>query len=152
LEDCFDGLRDAVGSFQDATKESADGSYRMRAALETADRIGTSGTAPWFPIAFGIETPEGVVCFNDESELQTGYSLSHHNCDDSLVLMDGDRRYEISNPDTANDYVIPDLWHRPSTLTIYENDQIVGEPVRLDTVSCNASNFGDGLCRSGGPC
>lgn len=152
LEECFDGLRDAVGGFQDATKESADSSYRMRLALETGDRGGTSGTVPWLPLAFGIETPDGVVCWSDESELEAGYTVSHHNCDDTLVLTDGDRRYEISTPDSASDYVNPEIWRRPSTLTLYENDQIVGEPIRLDTVSCNATSSGDGLCRSGGPC
>lgn len=152
LDDCFDGLHEAVGSFQDATKESSDGEYRLRLALETGDNFGTSGSYPWQPMRLAIQTPEGVICVDDSALLKQGYTTTHHNCDDTLVVMVGTARYEIQNPDSASDYVDPEAWRRPSTLTIYESDVAVGDPIRLDTVSCNDTSFEDGLCRSGGPC
>ncbi len=152
LDDCFVGLPEPVGTFQDATKESADGEYRMRLALETGDRFGTSGTSPWGPMRLAIETPAGVVCLDDAEVLAQGHTVTHHNCDDTLIVTVGTTRYEIANPDTASDTVDPEAWRRPSTLTIYESDLAVGDPIRLDTVSCNATTFDDGICRSGGPC
>lgn len=152
LDACFSNLRETEGSFQDATKASADGEYTVRLALETGDGFGTSGTKTWYAFRLGIETPEGTVCVTDEVALKEGYTLSHHNCGDVLEVTVGDVRYVIENPDSAADYIDPQTWRRPGELTLFENDVQVGEPIRLDTVSCNASSDGDGLCRSGGPC
>jgi hypothetical protein len=152
LEACFANLRETVGSFQDATKASPDGDYTVRLALETGDGFGTSGTKAWYAFRLGIETPEGTICVTDEVALKEGYTGSHHNCGDVLEVTVDDVRYVIENPDSAADYVDPETWRRPGELTIYENDVQVGEPIRLDTVSCNDTSEGDDLCRSGGPC
>jgi hypothetical protein len=144
LEGCFQGLRDGVGTYQDATQVSQDGEYRFRFALETADRFGTSGTVPWLPYRFAIETPEGSVCVTDEAALATAYTGSHHNCEDTFSWTDGALRYEIDHPDTATD--------RPASLTIYEGQTVVAGPIRLDLETCHFSNGPNDECRSGGPC
>ncbi|MCG5051462.1 MAG: hypothetical protein KA712_00730 [Myxococcales bacterium] len=121
--------------------------YRMRLALETAGRFGTSGTRPWSVYRVALQTPDGNVCITDESALGTAYQGSRHNCSDKLTLTVGSKRYVIDNPDTAVDVVDPTTWGRPATLTIFVNNQSVGGPVRLDTVACHG-----GICGSGGPC
>jgi len=151
LDDCFEGLRELTGNYQIAEKASADLSYRMRIALETADRFGTSGTFPYLPIRLGLLTPDGTVCLTDEAALEAAYTGSHHNCADELAFMDGDRDYLISSPDSTIDPTAPTTYMRPSQLTITEG----GDPVvsiRLDTVECLATDFPDDACHSGGPC
>jgi hypothetical protein len=144
LEECFQGLRDGVGTYRDATQVSQDGEYRFRFALETADRFGTSGTVPWLPYRFAIETPEGSVCVTDETALAAAYTGSHHNCEDTFSWTDGALRYEIDHPDTAAD--------RPASLTIYEGQNTVAGPIRLDLDTCHFSNGPNDECRTGGPC
>ena len=126
--------------------------YRMRLALETAGRFGTSGTRPWSAFRVALQTPEGNVCLTDETALAMAYQGSRHNCSDKLTLTVGNKRYVIDNPDTAIDVNDPTSWVRPATLTIFVNNQIVGTPVRLDTVACHASSNTPVQCRSGGPC
>jgi len=152
LDDCFEGLREPVGNYQDAQKDSADMSYRMRLVLETADRFGTSGTMPWLPIRLALQTPERTFCISDEVLLADAYTTSHHNCDDVLTFTDGDLEYTITTPDTAIDQAAPSTWIRPSDLTIKQGDTTIAGPIRLDTVACYATDFPDGYCRSGGPC
>jgi hypothetical protein len=144
LEECFQDLRDGVGTYQDATKVSMDGAYRFRMALETADRFGTSGTVPWLPYRFAIATPNGSVCVTDETALAAAYTGSHHNCEDTFSWTDGGVRYEIEHPDTAVD--------RPSSLNIYEGQNLIAGPIRLDLETCHFSNGPNDECRSGGPC
>lgn len=144
LEECFQGLRAGVGTYQDATQVSQDGEYRFRFALETADRFGTSGTVPWLPYRFAIETPGGSVCVTDETALANAYTGSHHNCDDTFSWTQGVLRYAIEHPDTAVD--------RPASLTIYEGQDVVAGPIRLDLETCHFSNDLNDECRSGGPC
>jgi hypothetical protein len=152
VDECFEGLRDGEGSFQDATKESVDGLYCMRLALETADRSGTSGTSPWSAFRFALETPDGNICITDEGVLADALMVTHHNCADVLTISSGDRRYVIDNPDSAVDYGDPNSWRRPATLTLFEGDTMIGEPIRLDTVSCNDTSDAEQRCISGGPC
>jgi hypothetical protein len=142
LEVCFEGLRDGVGRYQDATKVSMDGNYRFRFALETADRFGTSGSVPWLPYRFAIDTPEGSACVTDETALAAAYAGSYHNCEDAFSWTEGELRYEIEHPDTAVD--------RPSSLTIYDGQNVVAGPIRLDVETCHFSSLGE--CGSGGPC
>lgn len=142
LEECFNGLRGGTGTYQDATKNSADGLYSFRLALETADRFGTSGTRPWGAYRFGLVTPDGSVCVTEEAPLVDAYQVSHHNCEDVFTWTQGDLRYEVEHPDTAVD--------RPSSLTIYEGQTVVAGPIRLDLAECHFSSLGE--CSSGGPC
>jgi hypothetical protein len=151
LDDCFEGLRDPVGAFQDAEKASLDTTYRMRVALETGDRLGTSGTYAWLPIRLGLQTPDGIVCITDEELLAAAYTGSHHNCGDVLSFSDGGRDYTITSPDTTVDYVDPTIWVRPSMLTISEGAETLVGPLRLDTTVCITPNVNDN-CSSGGPC
>jgi hypothetical protein len=150
IDDCFKGLRAGVGWFQDATKASIDKRYRMRLALDTGDRVGTSGTFGWAAYRLALETPDSVVCVQ-EAALANAYQVTHHNCMDVLTVVVGDRKYVIQNPDSAIDYVDPNAWRRPATLTIFVGAQPIGPAVRLDTTSCNLAGL-DGKCRSGGPC
>lgn len=144
LDECFDGLRDGTGRYQVATKVDMAGDYRFRLALETADRFGTSGTVPWLPYRFAIETPTASVCVMDETELAAAYTGSHHNCEDAFSWTDGALRYEIEHADTAVD--------RPSSLIIYEGQAVVAGPIRLDLETCHSSNGPNDECGSGGPC
>lgn len=152
LDACFTALRAGEGSYQVATKASADMKYRMRLALETADRFGTSGTRAWGAYRVALQTPEGNVCVSDENALASAYQGSRHNCSDKLTVTMGNKRYVIDNPDSAIDIVDPSTWVRPATLTIFVNNQMVGAPIRLDTVACHASSGTPVQCRSGGPC
>jgi len=152
LDACFAGLRAGEGLYQVATKASADKSYRMRLALETADRLGTSGTKPWRAFRFGLETPTGNVCITDEQALLDAYQVSHHNCSDVMTVAVKSVRYVIEQPDTTVDYENLSLWTRPGTLKVFVDDQMVGNPIRLETVSCDRTPDPEGRCHSGGPC
>jgi len=144
LEDCFAGLREGQGRYQDATKESMDGMYRFRMALETADRFGTSGSVPWLPYRFAIETPMGSVCVTDEEALAAAYLGSLHNCEDVFIWEEGQLSYRINHPDTAVD--------RPSMLSIYQAETQLAGPIRLDLAQCHVSTGPGDECGSGGPC
>jgi hypothetical protein len=142
LDACFTGLRAAVGDFQIGTKTSQDGRYRIRLALETADRIGTSGSKPWAAFRFGIETPDGNLCVTDSAALAAAYKGSLHNCLDSFELTAGGRRFVISHPDT-------DPTRPVSILTIFMGATMVAGPITLTSGACTARAAN---CRSGGPC
>jgi len=150
LDQCFMGLRMLVGGSQVATRTSADGKYRMRLALETADRGGTSGSNGWEAVRFGLETPEGSVCV-DEAGLSGAYKGSHHNCNDVLTVTAGGRRFVIQNPDSAIDYVDQTMWRRLAKLTIFSGATMTAGPIDMPTTRCDQAS-GDGKCRSGGPC
>jgi hypothetical protein len=140
LDACFTGLRAAEGFFQIATKASADGRYRVRLALETANRVGTSGTSGWGAFRFGIETPAGNVCVTDAAALATAYKGSLHNCKDTFDLTAAGRRFLITAPDT-------DATHPISRLTIFMGATMLDGPIELINGTCT-SNFP--TCRSGG--
>jgi hypothetical protein len=152
LEECFAGLRPLVGASQIATRASADGKYRMRLALETADRSGTSGSVGYLPVRLGLETPEGRHCLTDESILKSTYKGSHHNCNDVLTVEAAGRRYVIQNPDSAIEYTDQTKWRRLARLTVFSGATMTAGPIEMPTVSCDRSSFADGKCRSGGPC
>jgi hypothetical protein len=147
VDDCFVGLRALKGGTQDATRASADGKYRMRLALETADRGGTSGSYAWAAIRFALETPDGNVCVTDEAALASAYVGSHHNCMDVLTVTSDGRTYVVRNPDSAADYADKTKWRRDATLTISTGGAMTAGPVTLSTTKCNS-----GGCTSGGPC
>jgi hypothetical protein len=150
LDQCFAGLRPLQGSAQIATRASADGKYRMRLALETADRGGTSGSYGWAAIRVGITGPEGNVCI-DEADLAKAYVGSHHNCADVLTVTADGRRYVVSNPDTTVSYADKTKWDRLAHLTVFSGATMTAGPIELPTVACDKGGS-DGLCRSGGPC
>jgi hypothetical protein len=152
LDACFAGLRAGQGAYQVATKASADKSYRMRLALETADRLGTSGTKAWRAFRFGLETPTGNVCITDEQALLDAYQVTHHNCADVMTVAVKSVRYVIEQPDTMVDYENPTIWTRPGTLKVFVDDQMVGNSIHLETVSCDRTADAEGRCYSGGPC
>jgi hypothetical protein len=152
LDECFAGLPAGEGGWQDATKASSDGAYRMRLALETGQRGGTSGSYAWEPLRFALTAPGASICITDRVMLAEAYMSSHHNCADVLTVTSGGRRYVISNPDSAIDYADPTKYRRPATLTVFEGNTMVVGPILLSTVACNRSSTPDGRCRSGGPC
>jgi len=153
VDDCFVGLRMLRGGFQDATRVSPDGKYRMRLALETADRGGTSGSYAWQAIRFALETPDGNVCITDEAALANAYAATHHNCMDVLTVSSGGRTYRIDHPDSAADYANPMVWRRDATLTVLMGATTIAGPMTLQSTKCNAANrTGPGACTSGGPC
>lgn len=142
LDACFTGLRAAVGDYQIANKASADGRYKIRLAIETDGRFGTSGTKPWGAFRVGIETPDGNVCVQDEPALAQAYKGSRHNCTDTFELTVAGRRYLITFPDT-------DATHPASVLTVFMGATMVAGPITLVNGACMARS---GICRSGGPC
>jgi hypothetical protein len=151
VDECFAGLRKLQGGFQDATSASSDGKYKMRLALETGDRGGTSGSYAWAAVRFALETPDGNVCVTDEAALSKAYAATHHNCMDVLTVTSGSRTYRIDNPDAAADYANPMAWRRSGTLRITTGAQPVG-PIMLQTQKCNAAQAAGPACMSGGPC
>jgi hypothetical protein len=88
----------------------------------------------------------------DEVLLADAYTVTHHNCDDVLVITQGDLEYTITMPDSTIDYVDPTTWMRPSMLTISEGGNTIAGPIRLDTIECYSPDDLEGACRSGGPC
>jgi hypothetical protein len=147
VDECFVGLRALEGSSQDATRASADGKYKMRLALETADRGGTSGSYAWAAVRFALQTPDGNVCITDEAALGKTYMGSHHNCMDVLTVNSGGHTYAIQNPDSASDYVDKTKWRRNGSLTISMGGTMTAGPITLLTTRCNSAT-----CASGGPC
>jgi hypothetical protein len=152
VDECFAGLPRGEGSWQDATKASADGAYRMRLAIETGQRGGTSGSYAWGVYRFALTTPTASVCITDRAMLAQAYMGSHHNCMDVLTVTAGGRRYVINGPDTAISFVDQTRFRRPATLTVFEGATMVAGPITMATVACNSTGAPDGKCRSGGPC
>lgn len=140
LESCFVGLPAQEGAQMIATKSTADGSVRMRIALDTEDRMGTSGTLGWGLIRLAIEVDGVVTCITDRSAL--AYTTSHHNCSDKATGKSGTTTYALTAPD------------RPTvTLTIDRNGTTAGPYTLTDTTCTMMWSPGVPItCRSGGPC
>jgi hypothetical protein len=147
LDACFAGLRAGRGSFQLATKASADGKVRMRIALETGDRFGTSGSYAWEPIRLGLEVDGTNVCVTSEAELAAAYTGTRHNCGDALDITVDGRRYLIRNPDTRTGAVGRDM----TSVSVFMGTATVLGPTMLTTSSCTTKITGMS-CLSGGPC
>jgi hypothetical protein len=140
LDDCFQGLPAPVGLQMVATKATADGRVRIRIALDTEDRMGTSGSYGWGMIRLGVEVDGAVTCIQDRASLK--YTGSHHNCSDKATATSGSTTYSFAAPD------------RPSaTLTIESNGTSTG-PYSLSDTACTMRNSTGTVlqCRSGGPC
>jgi hypothetical protein len=120
---------------------------RYRVALETADRLGTSGSKGWLAYRLGIETPTARVCITSEATLATAYTGSHHNCEDRLVVTADGKRYEIDHPDTESRNGLG----RASTMSVFTGTTRVLGPTSLTNVTCTA-NTPSKTCTSGGPC
>ena len=140
-------MRAHRGSFQLATKISSDAKVGMRIALETGGRLGTSGTVPWLPIRFGLQTEADQICVTDEVVLAAGYRRARHNCNDVLELTVGDRRYQIQAPDTR----VPPPPRTVATLSVFAGSTRILGPLSLATATCR-SHLPAAPCNSGGPC
>lgn len=140
LESCFVGLRAQVGAQMIATKSTADGRVRMRIALDTEDRMGTSGSYGWDLIRLAVEVDSVVTCMTDRTMLD--YTGSHHNCSDKAIAQSGTATYTVAAPD------------RPTaTLTIESNGTARGPYTLTDTTCTMSMSPGVPItCRSGGPC
>jgi hypothetical protein len=136
LDDCFKGLPAPVGWQMVATKSTADGKVRVRIALDTEDRMGTSGTYGWGMIRLGVEVDGVVTCITNRANL--GYQGSHHNCSDTASATSGTTTYSFVAPDRS-----------PASLTINSNGTIMG-PYTLTDTEC--TYWGMPRCGSGGPC
>jgi hypothetical protein len=143
IETCFQGLRSLEGSSQISTRENSGEQVRLRLALETADRIGTSGTYPWAPVRLALEIDGGLICL-DEAALAGTYEGAHHNCGDVLSFDHDGSSYEIAPPDSRG--------VSGATLTVSSNGSVVRGPLALDGVECVAGGGVITECRSGGPC
>lgn len=140
LESCFVGLPAQVGVQMIATKSTADGRVRLRIALDTEDRGGTSGTLGWGLIRLAVEVDGDVACITDRSALR--YTGSHHNCSDTATGKAGTTTYSLAAPDRAT-----------ATLTIESNGSSVGPYTLTDTACAMWWSAGAQItCRSGGPC
>lgn len=140
LDDCFTGLPAPEGTQMVATKSSSNGRYRIRIALDTEDRFGTSGTIPWAMIRLGVEIDGIVTCITNRASL--GYVVSHHNCDDTAAATLGTTSYALAAPDRST-----------TELTINNGVSTVGPIVLTDTACVMARPIGPSLqCSSGGPC
>lgn len=140
LESCFAGLPAQIGIQMIASKSTADGRVRMRIALDTEDRSGTSGTLAWGLIRLAVEVDGVVACLTDRSALR--YTLSHHNCSDTATGKAGTTTYALSAPDRAT-----------ATLTIEGNGSSTGPYTLTDTACTMLWSAGAPItCRSGGPC
>jgi hypothetical protein len=142
LDSCFAGLRNREGDHQTSTKVSADGSVRLRLALETADRFGTSGTKPWGVIRLALIAGATRICIKDEAMLAGVYKGSRHNCTDTLELTVDGTLYRIEAPDTHPD-------RNEATFRALRGGTMVSGPTKLPTTSCTARS---GACQSGQPC
>jgi hypothetical protein len=135
LDECFAGLRPLVKSSQVATKASGDGKIRVRLALETGDRLGTSGTVPWDLIRFAIEASGATTCITEDAQLV--YRGSLHNCNDKASATAGDVHYEMAAPDRMT-----------TQISALMGSTVLWGPITLQNVTC----IPDGKCTSGGPC
>ncbi len=140
LESCFAGLPAQVGAQMIATKSTADGRVRMRIALDTEDRGGTSGTYGWGLIRLAVEVDGVVSCMADRSALS--YKPSHHNCNDTATGSSGTTTYAITAPD------------RPTATLTIESNGVTAGPYTLDDTACAMwwSAGAQITCRSGQPC
>jgi hypothetical protein len=143
IEGCFEGLRALEGTSQISTRENAGEQIRLRLALETADRIGTSGTYPWAPVRLALEIDGILICL-DESALASAYAGTHHNCTDTLSFEYDGRSYEIGSPDSRG--------LEDATLTVSSGGSVVRGPLTLTATECVSEGGVSSECRSGGPC
>lgn len=143
IDSCFAGLRPLEGSSQISNRENAAAGVRLRIALETADRFGTSGTYGWAAVRVALEIEGGVICL-DEAALMAAYRGSRHNCSDVLSFTVGGSRYEIASPDVS-------AQRNTASLTVYSGTTVVKGPISLTTSSCTAGGPNP-MCRSGAPC
>lgn len=140
LDECFAGLPGRAGTQMLATKKSADGHIRVRIALDTADRGGTSGTKGWGLVRLGVDLDGSVSCITQPSQLS--YVGSHHNCSDKAGATAGAMTFELKDPDDGS-----------TSLTVRKDGAVVHESVVLTDESCSSSTpIGPQTCRSGGPC
>jgi hypothetical protein len=144
IESCFAGLRPLQGISQIPTRENFGEQIRLRLALETADRISTSGTFPWAAVRLGLEIDGILICL-DEAALASAYELSLHNCADVLTFESGGQRYEITDPDEPGG-------EAGMSLTVFSGASPVRGPIPLTTTVCVAGGSAITQCRSGGPC
>jgi hypothetical protein len=140
FDSCFVGLPAQDGAQMIATKSTADGRVRMRIALDTEDRMGTSGSLGWGLIRLAVEVDGIVTCITDRSALS--YTASHHNCNDTATGKSGTTTYALTAPDRST-----------VTLTIDRNGTPAG-PYTLTDTTCTMmwSPTVPLTCRSGGPC
>jgi hypothetical protein len=96
---CFADLPSPVGTQMIATKQSSDGRVRIRIALDTEDRMGTSGTYGWGLIRLAVEVDGEVTCMKERTNLK--YTGSHHNCSDSATATSGSTTYSLKAPDRS---------------------------------------------------
>jgi len=139
LESCFVGLPAQVGVQMIATKSTADRRVRVRIALDTEDRMGTSGTYGWGIVRVAVEVDGVVTCITDRGALR--YTGSHHNCSDTATVTSGTTTYSFAAPD------------RPTATLTIDDGASVGSYTLTDT-TCSMS-WSPGVpvtCRSGGSC
>jgi hypothetical protein len=141
LESCFAGLRALEGSWQISMRENVGEPLRLRLALETGDRFGTSGTYPWAAVRLALEIDGSVICL-DETALAGTYHGSLHNCADVLRFEYGELTYEIEAPDVP----------KTADLTVLSSETVVRGPITLSTTECDGGGGLSTECRSGGPC
>jgi hypothetical protein len=144
IESCFADLRTLDGISQISTRENVGEPIRLRLALETADRVSTSGTFPWAAVRLGLEIDGLLICL-DEATLAGAYELSLHNCADALAFEAGGLRYEITEPDEPSGGA-------GVSLTVFSGASVVRGPIPLATTACVAGGSAILQCRSGGPC
>jgi hypothetical protein len=142
IDTCFQGLRPLEGTTQISTRENAGEQIRLRLALETADRGGTSGTYAWGPVRLALEIDGTLICL-DEAALAGTYTGSRHNCTDVLSFDHDGKTYEIDPPDSRE--------LAAAILTVSSNGSVVRGPLTLDGIECMGSGVST-MCRSGGPC
>lgn len=144
IERCFADLRPLQGASQISTRDNPGERIRLRLALETADRISTSGTFPWAAVRLGLEV-DGVLLCLDEAALASAYTLTRHNCADVLAFEAGGRRFELTEPDEPSG-------EAGARLTVLSGANVLRGPLALTTTACTAGGSPIPQCRSGGPC
>jgi hypothetical protein len=138
LDACFADLPKAVGAQMVATKQSSDNRVRIRIALDTEDRMGTSGSYGWGLIRLAVEVDGEVTCIKDRASLK--YTGSHHNCSDKATATSGSTTYSLGAPDRSS-----------TSITIAGSGAANGTWTVTDTTCSMAGSF-TAECRSGGPC
>lgn len=136
---CFADLPKPVGTQMIATKQSSDNRIRIRIALDTEDRMGTSGTYGWGLVRLALEVDGEVTCMKDRTSLK--YTGSHHNCSDSATATSGSTTYTIKAPDRSQAQIIINGGTVNGTWSLTDS-----------TCSMAGSLALPAGCRSGGPC
>ena len=140
LDACFADLPKAVGTQMVATKQTSDNRVRIRLALDTEDRMGTSGTYGWGLIRLAVEVDGEVTCIKDRANLK--YTGSHHDCSDTATATSGSTTYSLRAPDRSS-----------TSITIDGSGAANGTWTLTDTTCAMAGSLAlPAGCRSGGPC